>query len=557
MALVNVFKFMPTIKKIAPKDIVEAVERIETQADRCYTSLSILKIPANVASCALLAGGIQMVEREIAKRGDNTSHLTATLINTGRFLAVALKWVRMYGKRASRLWSLRWNKQIEASVKQALTVAHNYDVFLTCLPLWHKDRYAVEVASQTWARFTVPGTERNRQVAAYQKGFRPKCGRHKGHRAEKTPQTPRMEELFASVFQGCRKTGGRSFRYADPWELWKELLPEYQARVDGIVRRSGSLVIGDYSLTEFKLFYASFLAVCAAHEFLCFAWGKNYGWYPLDSALLIRSRSNWATTLARLSGIPRNKIDSILRDLTFDPASSLDLHIHPFVPLDNAGFQLAVAPQFPLHSRPDENILRVCSLLRPSVFDATSLEKEPEMLSVVQKVCARFKPCGPISLPAPVPDIDLLLEDESCSTVAFVEAKWIRKTARSVEHVARDAEVLKGVGQLTQIATFLSENPSYLVSRGILSRPIANYQNVFYVLLARDHWLWIEPTDAMGVVEFEAFVRIIAESIDLKSAVEEFFRYNWLPQEGRDFTVQHDRATANGVTIESEVFYPV
>jgi hypothetical protein len=61
----------------------------------------------------------------------------------------------------------------------------------------------------------------------------------------------------------------------------------------------------------------------------------------------------------------------------------------------------------------------------------------------------------------------------------------------------------------------------------------------------------------MGVVEFEAFVRIIAESIDLKSAVEEFFRYNWLPQEGRDFTVQHDRATANGVTIESEVFYPV
>jgi len=54
------------------------------------------------------------------------------------------------------------------------------------------------------------------------------------------------------VFQTCRKTGMLRFEYNDPWSLWFELVPEYQSRVDAIVRRADSLSLGDYTLGHFK-----------------------------------------------------------------------------------------------------------------------------------------------------------------------------------------------------------------------------------------------------------------------------------------------------------------
>lgn len=83
----------------------------------------------------------------------------------------------------------------------------------------------------------------------------------------------------------------------------------------------------------------------------------------------------------------------MLTDLTFSVERSVGLHVYPFVPLDGANETLALAPPFPLHSRHDENILRVCSQERPQVYDATSLEKQSEMLARSAH-CRRALSCG-------------------------------------------------------------------------------------------------------------------------------------------------------------------
>jgi len=546
---------MSYLKKDAPSELVEAVRNIEERADGCFSSLTILRTHANVALWALLVGGIKLVEQEIAARGDNTPHLDATLINISRFVPVAMKWSIEHGRRASKLATRRWTPSLVAKVDEALSRAHNYDVFLTCLPMWHKHRDAAELITSTLVRFTAPGGTRNRQVSAYQKGVRPKEGVYKGQRAKKQDQTPRTQELFQKVFEVCRKTGMLRFEYDDPWELWLELLPEYQARVAAIVRRSDALSLGNYTLSDFKQFYAAFLAVCATHEFLCFAWHKNYRLYPFDSAVLIRTAPSWAAILSNLSGVSSGKCQTIVRDLTFDFSRSLNLHIHPFVPLDSSMMSLALAPQFPLHSRPDENILRVCSTLRPEAFDATSLEKEPEILAALRKVCAQYCPQGPIPLPRPNPDIDLLLADESSSTLVIAELKWIRKPTRPVELTDRDADVLKGIKQLEQVQQFLIENPNHLTSLGKLPKETVEYEHVYYMLVARDHWLWVEPANDMAIVEFDAFSAALTRSESLYSAITDLLKYEWLPIERRDFTVQYDKVTVNGVSIESEVFY--
>ncbi|MEK7995406.1 MAG: hypothetical protein AAB403_16520 [Planctomycetota bacterium] len=546
---------MRCIKKDAPPELVEAIRRIEERADGCFGSLALLKLHSNVAVWAPLVGGIRMVEQEIAHRGDNTADLSATLQNVSRFVPVAMKWAIKHGKPPSTLATRRWTPGLAAKVEEALNVAYQYSGFETCLPMWHRDRCLAELLSPALVRFTAPGTARNRQVSAYQKGFRPKEGSFKGQRTQKVDQTPPVQALFAAVLQASRKTGMVRFEYDDPWTLWLELLPEYQARVTAIARRADQLSLGDYTLRDFNQFYAAFLAICAAHEFLCFAWARNHGVYPLDSAVMVRSRQGWTAMLSELGGIPPGKCQSIISDLTFDFARSLDLHVHPFVPLDSAKLGLAVAPQFPLQSRPDENILRVCSILRPDVFDTTSLEKEPEILADLQKRCPRHALQGPVRMPKRNPDIDLIVTDENSSTIVIAELKWIRKTLRPVEIIDRDAEVLKGIRQLGQICRFLMDNADHLSAQGKLPRRLSDYEHIHYLLVARDHWLWVEPADGIAIVEFEAFSTALSRSENLHSAISDLLTYEWLPVEARDFTVQYDRATANGVSIESEVFY--
>ena len=298
--------------------------------------------------------------------------------------------------------------------------------------------------------------------------------------------------------------------------------------MDAISRRDDALSLGDYTLGEFKKIYAAFLVVCATQEHLCFAWGRSTRIYPNESAVMIRSPEDWSKTLSNLSGVQGSLCRSAIKDLSFDFSSSPNLHVCPFVPLDSSGQQLAVAPHFPLHSRPDENILWLCSKLRPRQFDSSSLRKEPEMHSALQKVCSRYFPQGPIHLPNPIPDIDLLLADQNASTVVIAELKWIRKPTKILERIKRDEEVLKGFDQLRTVSRFLEQNPNHLVSIGKLQKPLNEYESVQYAVIARDHWIWLAPTADLAIFTYDAFTASITRSASLKDSVEDLLTYDWL-----------------------------
>jgi hypothetical protein len=546
---------LPSLKRDAPAELIESIRQIEARADECFHSLKILGLPANLALWSLLVGSIRLVECEIDRRGDNTAHLDATLINASSLVSTAMKWVMKHGNHSSAIGRRNWTRDLAAKVEEAIALAHDYDGFLNALPLWHKNRYGVELLSPTHARFTVIGSDIDRRVSAYQKGFRPKTGRHRGERAQKLAPTAMVNNLFEQVYSRCRPLGSLGFSCNDPWKLWVELLPEYQLRVDAISRRDDALSLGNYTLGEFKKVYAALLAVCATQEHLCFAWGRNTKIYPHESVVMIRSLEEWSKIVSNLSGVQGSLCRSAIKDLSFDFSSSPNLHVCPFVPLDSSGRQMAVAPHFPLHSRPDENILWLCSKLRPRHFDTASLKKEPEMHAALEKACSRYLPQGPIRLPSPTPDIDLLLTDEDSSTVVIAELKWIRKPTKTLERIKRDEDVLKGFDQLRAIRQFLGQNPNHLVSIGKLRRSLNEYDNVQYAVIARDHWIWVVPTADVAIFTYDAFTASLTRSARLKDVVDDLLTYDWLPIEGRDYTVKYDKAYANGAEIEMETFY--
>lgn len=172
----------------------------------------------------------------------------------------------------------------------------------------------------------------------------------------------------------------------------------------------------------------------------------------------------------RLVVYPMLLAHAMVSDLTFSMRQSVDLHVYPLIPLDAGNETLAVAPPFPLHSRHDENILRVCSQRRQQVYDATSVEKEEEMTAALRDVGRRYGADGRFALPDPLPDIDLIAADEPSSTAVIAELKWIREPIRPAEAVDRDAEVLKGVEQLAAIREFLTQAPGHISAQGRLRR---------------------------------------------------------------------------------------
>jgi hypothetical protein len=110
---------------------------------------------------------------------------------------------------------------------------------------------------------------------------------------------------------------------------------------------------------------------------------------------------------------------------------------------------------------------------------------------------------------------------------------------------------------LDKIRCFLADNPNYLRAQGQVPRQLTDYERIQYVLVARDHWLWMDSTDTVAIIEFEAFATSLGRSSNLRSVIDELLTYDRLPVEGRDFRVQYDRATVNGVSLESRVYYAV
>jgi len=545
---------MGVIKSEAAPEVVAAIDNIESRADECYKALGLLQLPANLATWALLTGAVRMVEQEIKQSSDDSPQLSATLRNLSLFVPIAINWALKHGQPVSQDADLRWTPQLDATATQALQVASQYSHFVVGFPMWHRDRYSAQLLSPDVVRFTAPGSQRHRQVSAHLKGFRPKDGAFTAVRAVR-PNMPEVTvALFALSLQGALMTGYTSFKYQEPWTLWRELLPDCQGRVNGMSRRNDALSMGNYTLAEFKQFYAAFLAICAGHEFLCFAWGKQVGIFPIGSAIMIRSHDAWEELISELSGLSHQICGSIIRDLALAAGKSQDLHISPFVPL-GTDQNLTVAPQFPLHSHMEENILRICSDLRPAIYQAMSDEKERDMLVELKERLKHRDAQGPIKMPNPTPDIDLLIKDESSSTLVLCELKWSRKSLPSKEIISRDAEVLKGISQMNKIKQYLLKNPKHLTHQKRLPKAFTEYQNVYYLLVPRDHWLWIDPTDETAIIEFEAFANVMRGDQDLLSAVHLLLTYEWLPVESRDFNVRYERATVNGVSMESQIFH--
>ena len=536
---------------------VAKVRDLEQRADLYVERFRLAAYPRHVAVWTVLAATIATIEDQYARFGPHSSEFRAAMINLGRHCPMLIRWLTKNAEcQAPSSWRPVWEPSLGVLARADLDVVNNYDAFQCSYPMWYRNRVHAKLLDSSSVRFTVDGGARERQVSAYQKGLRPLQGIFKATPGQSIEPTIGMMKRYQRVLEGASLTDPYGFCYEHPYEIARRTKKKYSARLASILRRSETVVLGNYSLGLFKEFYAALQAICAMHDYLCFCWTKWQHPYPLSSSVLVWPRETWVKELAYLAGINKQTTDGIIADLTFYSKRLPDLHVFPFVPLSNTHDLLALIPQFVLGSNPEENILRTCSYLRPQVFNQLSNEKEESMRNVLLEDLKRYQPQHSIELPNGSTEIDLVVEDEASSTVLISELKWYRKPSTYRERLRADEHFLDGLNrQLRQIRQFCREHPGFLKERKKLKRDLNNYEHVYFALIARDHWIWAEPSDDTFVIEFEQFRDSTKRHQDLCSALSELIKYEWLPKEGVDFHVRFDSAIVEAVRVESEVFY--
>lgn len=99
----------------------------------------------------------------------------------------------------------------------------------------------------------------------------------------------------------------------------------------------------------------------------------------------------------------------------------------------------------------------------------------------------------------------------------------------------------------------MANNPSFLSDRGKLAHRLDDYPQVAFLVVARDHFLWPDSPDSI-VVDYEVFKERLNGASNLADLMGSLETYDWLPVENVHFSVRVEARTANGVTVESEVF---
>lgn len=541
----------------APEAFRSALQALEARADEWFIGLSLWERPWNCAAWGTLSTVVDIIEHVIQPQMYRGPEHNATLLNLGRAAPLVLQHIQNV-KVGPEKPGFRLDDVLRKESALALDAANRFITFTYTFPLWYRGRYRAELLSPSRIKFTAVGGAQQRRVLAFQKGFRPQ-GVQGLNQPERQPEMSDFERReFLDLLSASWPNGPRGFFYPRPFALLVSLHKKYFDRITTAFRRGLSLSLGSYNLGEFASFYAALLAVCALHDHLCYLWGNHTSVYPADSALIVKQRSSWIDICSRLSSLSASTIDGMITDLSYGTTRPTDLHVHPFVPLSTDSTLLSVAPQFPLHSSPDENILRVCSHIRKDAFDMASLGKEDEtrqQLGSIIKMPVQWK--GPITLPSPNPDVDLMLTDECSSTLLICELKWLRKPFFALDYIRADEEFRKGLRQLQTIKQFLDQQPRYFQQRGLIDRSIADFRHIHYLLVSRDHFLWTEPAGGIAVVDFEPFWNMLAHTTDLSKGVARLLEYSWLPEEGRDFEVRTEYAISNGVVVDSELFYPI
>lgn len=532
-----------------------AIEAFESRIDDLHLGLELLKYPRNLALFSLVSNGLERLYlRQIQQVPERDRTLQSVL---SRSFGVFIRKMANYPfKGHVAIKNLRVDAHLRAAAVQANEYARFWFGATGYFPEWHQGECDAVLTGPNSIRFSLVATKRQREISAYQKSFRPAV-MQVPPQSVYAPIPDWIEaEYLRALTPGTTKDGRLFYQIKqDVYEFYRNW---YAQKMQEAVEHPTETDLGAYDISDAIKFWAALASFSSVHDFLCYVAGQRTV-LPTNSILPIRKREDWAEELARLSGLPSLKCDAILQHIICRPNSVIDLHVTPFLALDEKAVWLALAAPLAISGRFDQNLLRICSADDPVRFNRITPDKEKRLRDELTSETAplRIRCLGPFSLPSPLPDVDLVLEDIENDSILISELKWVRQPIGWRSRRRANEELERGVEQLREVREFLTTAPGLLMSRaGGISKPISKFRNVYWAVITRGHLIHVEPKNHESMLPLDAVKHALKVERRLGAAMRWLLADSWLPQEGSHFRIQASHFVHQGYSIEAPVFSP-
>jgi hypothetical protein len=545
-------------ERVAPDAKDEEQRKIaafESRIDDLHLNLNLLRYPKNLALFSLVTNGLERLYLRDVQQVPGRDRMLQTILSRSFGL-----FIRKVGNCPFKGHAAIKNLRADAHVRDAAAQANEYARFwfgaTGYFPEWHQGECDALLTGPNSIRFGLLATKRQRAISAYQKSLLPPALTVPAQSVyAPTPEWVHAEYARALI-PGTTRDGRLLYRIQKSvYEFYRDW---YANKMQEAVEHPTDTDLGAYDIGDAINFWSALASFASVHDFLCYIAGQRTR-LPTNSILPIRKREIWADELAGLSGLTSLKCEAILQHIICRPSSVIDLHVTPFLALDDKTAWLALAAPLAITGRFDQNLLRICSAEDPVRFNRITPDKEKRLRDdlTADTTPLRIRCLGPFSLPSPLPDVDLVLEDIEDDSIVISELKWVRQPIGWKSRRRANEELERGVKQLRAVREFLDATPGHLMNRqGGISKPISEFRNVYYSVITRGHLIDVEPTTDESMVPLDAVRHALKEERHFCAAMQWLLTDSWLPQEGIHFRIQTSHLAHQGYSIEAPVFSP-
>jgi hypothetical protein len=219
-----------------------------------------------------------------------------------------------------------------------------------------------------------------------------------------------------------------------------------------------------FSLDEYRQAWTCIAALCYAHFFSCILIEDPL--IRLRNCTIIQPLSNITNYIVSMSGLPQNKVENIIKYITFEPAKhNVDIMYQPLAVLND---DVIITPMLLIGSRPERNLLAVVSSRSDSEHSKEVNDLEKLMVLEIENIIPQTKTLEAVKhkrLGGRLPDIDFALLDLSTNTALLCELKWFAAADSSKEIYAREDEVTHGCNQIESIMAYAMGDRSHFIKQ--------------------------------------------------------------------------------------------
>jgi len=516
----------------------ENIAAVEREIDQQHLSNPLLQCSFAEAAWQLLSVSEQFlrIQRSPGRRLEEDRAISSRFLN---FLNHGLRWLGdecAPGGKPRR----QFDDRLSQAAQDMIQLAIQYDVFFDVFTAWRRHIISLRVEDNR----LIPGHERSEE-------YRCQCY---NHLASAGAEDASLNLQALAEVQTSITPDGESFRVVVSPRIIEGVMQALKPIVENQFTLPPHWRFSRYSLQDFKLVHSAVRAIATLQHWAARALDEeDQGFRAFLGTVYLSGNTDLYRRVARYTGLETQTVSEILHDLTYGSQGMRrpDPALQPLIMLNE--HTCAISPNLWIATAPERNLGVLLNRIpaEAAIYSTLTNDKEGlmrfEIAEAIRQTGRYRTASGAVPGRPDLPDIDLAIIDDRAKACLLIELKWFIHPDEIREQEYRQEEIAKGMRQATALrAVFRSGCPDLLQMLGISGE----YQG--FVCVSSANWIGDSSaaTSDVPVINSAHLISRIISSLSLPEVFTWLEKREYLPVEGRDFTVQPIQATVGKWHVE-------